>query len=85
MLLLKYCFRSVLNGILNLNANNGWSRLIVPFFRTKFSQNSLDFRAIKLWNQLPRAWQIDGLTFSKFVENCKELIRTKRNQTTIFY
>jgi hypothetical protein len=79
LVLLKRCFINAYDTLLLSAARNrGWPRLVVKLCKTSFSQNSPLFRAISLWNAIPRGWVFEGLSFRHFVDDCKDYLRSKR-------
>lgn len=86
LFLLKYAFRhSDTNNMDNGNRSRSWPLMSVPRCNTKFSQNSINYRSILLWNALPREWIREGMMYSKFVNECKNLLIKKRDCDYVFF
>lgn len=78
--LLKVAFRmfhSKFSELIN-GGRRSWPLLPVERFRTTLAQQSIPYRAIRLWNSLPRSWTAE-ISYSKFIDQCKELIISKRD------
>lgn len=82
--LLKYAFKYLQNIKSDSATRRSWPLLIVPSFRTKIAQCSNKFRAVKLWNSLPKTW--DGnLQYFEFVRMCREFLLKKRSEIFMYY
>jgi hypothetical protein len=66
------------------SVRRSWPLLKKPLFLKSFSQKCINYRATTLWNSLPREW--DGkMMYQNFVQKCREIIISKRKNTSISY
>lgn len=84
LFLLKHAYCYIFDPKKESRQGRSWPLLPVSVCNTKFAQNSINYRAIKIWNTLPRSWSKDGLSYSKFVEMCKDMLVAKRDNYYVY-
>jgi hypothetical protein len=76
--LLKYAFKYLLKKCnAPSSSRRSWPIFTVPKHRTTLFSQSVDYRSILSWNKIPRSWD-SHMSYSKFVNNCREFILGKR-------
>jgi hypothetical protein len=84
LFLYKYAFKNLSHLKSSSESRRTWPLLDLPVSRLKFTNGSINFRAIKLWNALPRNW--DGnMSYNQYILMCRELILSKRKEEFLYY
>jgi hypothetical protein len=86
--LLKNLFKSHLLSPLSFterSKNNPMPMLPVLRHSTASYEKSLEHRGRKLWNDLPKDWVLNDMSYAGFCLKIKEWIVKKRNNEFIYY
>ncbi len=84
LFLYKHAYRN-LSTLKTVSADRrSWPLLDKPTFRLAFGQKFITFRAVTLWNAIPRNW--DGkMCYSLFIQKCRDLLLEKRKDDFVYY
>lgn len=82
LFLYKYAFKNLRSLKSVSSTRRTWPLLIVPTL--KFAQKSINYRAIQLWNKLPRNWD-PNMSYNVYVQSCRELIINNRGNQFYYF
>jgi hypothetical protein len=85
--LLKYAYLAVKQNRLQIinTCRRSWPTLNVTSHKTKLYENCINYRAVQIWNKLPKDWNYKDMEYSSFVNMVKEWLTQKRNEEFVYY
>jgi hypothetical protein len=84
---LKLAYKDFLQDKLELSDRQcrSFPLMKVVAHNTETYKKCLSFRTCKLWNSIPREWELNSLSYVKFKEQVIIHIKSKRDNDYIYY